>query len=56
MLLTHFGDRGWVIVFLSTLEEVYYPDIETNDYKPLLYSNDPLHICNVGSLILAQGA
>jgi hypothetical protein len=55
MLSTHFGDRGWGIVFLSTSEEVDYPDIETNDYKPLLYSNDPLHICNAGSQILAQG-
>jgi hypothetical protein len=55
MLSTHFGPRGWGIVFLSTSEEVDYDDIETNDYRPILYSSDPLHICNAGSQILAQG-
>jgi hypothetical protein len=55
MLSTHFGSRGWGIVFLSTSEEVDYDDIETNDYRPILYSSDPLHICNAGSQILAQG-
>jgi hypothetical protein len=55
MLSTHFGPKGWGIIFLSTSEEVDYDDIETNDYRPILYSSDPLHICNAGSQILAQG-
>jgi hypothetical protein len=55
MLSTHFEPKGWGIVFLSTSEEVDYDDIETNDYRPILYSSDPLHICNAGSQILAQG-
>jgi hypothetical protein len=55
MLSTRFNPRGWGIVFLSTSEDVDYHDIETNDYRPILYSSDPLHICNAGSQILAQG-
>jgi hypothetical protein len=55
MISTHFSPKGWGIVFLSTSEDVDYDDIETNDYRPILYSSDPLHICNADSQILAQG-
>ncbi len=55
MISTHFSPKGWGIVFLSTSEDVDHDDIETNDYRPILYSSDPLHICNTDSQILAQG-
>ena len=54
ILSTQFGQKGWGIVFLSVTEDDEYPNIETSDYKPLLYSDDPLHICNAVSQILAQ--
>jgi len=52
---SHFGPRGWGFIHLSVMDDTEFPNIETNDFKPVMHSEDKFHICNAGSQILAQG-
>ena len=45
----------WGIVLLSVSADAVFP-FESNDFEPQLQSEDPLHITNTGSHILAQGS
>jgi len=55
LVSSHFGPKGWGFTHLSVVDDTEFPNIETNDFKPVMHSEDKFHISNAGSQILAQG-